>query len=71
MRGQGYDNGLNMKGKNIGVQKKVLEINPGAFYSASGCHSLNLAPCDMAKSCGIAKDFFWNHTTYLYLLSAL
>jgi len=47
-----------MKGKNIGVQKKVLEINPRAFYSACGCHSLNLALCDMAKSCGKAKDFF-------------
>nr|XP_034593178.1 zinc finger MYM-type protein 1-like [Setaria viridis] len=58
VRGQGYDNGSNMKGKNIGVQKKVLEINPRAFYSACGCHSLNLALCDMAKSCGKAKDFF-------------
>jgi len=47
-----------MKGKNIGVQKKVLEINPRAFYSACGYHSLNLALCDMAKSCGKAKDFF-------------
>jgi len=58
VRGQGYDNGSNMKGKNIGVQKKVLEINPRAFYSACGYHSLNLALCDMAKSCGKAKDFF-------------
>lgn len=58
VRGQGYDNGSNMKGKNIGVQKKVLDINPRAFYSACGCHSLNLALCDMAKSCGNAKDFF-------------
>jgi hypothetical protein len=58
VRGQGYDNGSNMKGKNIGVQKKVLEVNPRAFYSACGCHSLNLALCDMAKSCGKAKDFF-------------
>jgi hypothetical protein len=47
-----------MKGKNIGVQKKVLEVNPRVFYSACGCHSLNLALCDMAKSCGKAKDFF-------------
>jgi hypothetical protein len=58
VRGQGYDNGSNMKGKNIGVQKKVLEVNPRAFYSACGCHSLNLALCDMAKNCGKAKDFF-------------
>ena len=51
VRGQEYDNGSNMKGKNIGVQKKVLDVNPRAFYSACGCHSLNLTLCDMAKSC--------------------
>jgi hypothetical protein len=58
LRGQGYDNGSNMKGKNIGVQKKVLDINPRAFYSACGCRSLNLALCDMAKSCRKATEFF-------------
>ena len=56
VRGQGYGNGSNMKGKNQGVQKKLLDVNPRAFYSASGCHSLNLTLCDMAKAC--AKDFF-------------
>jgi hypothetical protein len=58
IRGQGYDNGSNMKGKHQGVQKKLLDINPRAFYSACGCHSLNLTLCDMAKTCGKAKDFF-------------
>jgi hypothetical protein len=58
VRGQGYDNGSNMKGKHQGVQKKLLDINPRAFYSACGCHSLNLTLCDMAKSCAKAKDFF-------------
>jgi hypothetical protein len=58
VRGQGYDNGSNMKGKHQGVQKKLLDINSRAFYSACGCHSLNLTLCDMAKSCGNAKDFF-------------
>jgi hypothetical protein len=47
-----------MKGKHQGVQKKLLDINPRAFYSACGCHSLNLTLCDMAKSCAKAKDFF-------------
>ncbi|XP_022892015.1 uncharacterized protein LOC111406884 [Olea europaea var. sylvestris] len=47
LRGQGYDNGSNMKGKHKGLQKKVLEINPRAFYTPCGCHSLNLALCDM------------------------
>jgi hypothetical protein len=58
VRGQGYDNGSNMKGKHQGVQKKLLDVNPRAFYSACGCHSLNLTLCDMAtKTCGKAKDF--------------
>ena len=58
LRGQDYDNGSNMKGGNKGVQKKFLDVNPRAFYSACGCHSLNLTLCDMAKNCGRAKDFF-------------
>ena len=31
-RGQGYDNGANMKGCNRGVQKSLLELNPKSFY---------------------------------------
>ena len=31
IRGQCYDNGSNMKGKNQGVQRR-LNINPKAFY---------------------------------------
>lgn len=58
VRGQSYDNGSNMKGKNQGVQKRLLNINRRAFYTACGAHSLNLTLCDMAKSCGKAKDFF-------------
>ncbi|XP_024164052.1 uncharacterized protein LOC112171041 [Rosa chinensis] len=33
IRGQGYDNGANMKGKHKGVQKRLLEVNPKAFYT--------------------------------------
>jgi hypothetical protein len=58
VRGLGYDNGANMKGCKNGVQKKFLDVNPRAFYSACSCHSLNLTLCDMAKTCGNAKDFF-------------
>ncbi|XP_058223061.1 uncharacterized protein LOC131332781 [Rhododendron vialii] len=58
LRGQGYDNGSNMKGKNKGVQTMVLEVNPKAFYTSCGCHSLNLVLCDMANSCSKAKTFF-------------
>lgn len=49
-RGQGYDNGANMKGKNIGVQRRILHLNPLAFYVPCGCHSYNLVLCDAAKS---------------------
>jgi hypothetical protein len=46
-----------MKGKHQGVQKRLLDVNPRAFYIPSGCHSLNLELCDMAKSCVKAKNF--------------
>ncbi|XP_074328032.1 uncharacterized protein LOC141665944 [Apium graveolens] len=58
IRGQGYDDGSNMKGKHQGIQKRLLDINPRAFYTPCGCHSLNLALCDIANSCVKAKDFF-------------
>ncbi|KAF8113897.1 hypothetical protein N665_0044s0012 [Sinapis alba] len=46
-----YGNGSNMKGKNKGVQKRLLEINRRTFFTVCGCHSLNLVLCDMASSC--------------------
>ncbi|CAL9021686.1 unnamed protein product [Prunus brigantina] len=58
VRGQGYDNGANMKGKNNGVQTRFLKINPRAFYMPCACHSLNLTVCDMANSCVKAVSFF-------------
>ena len=50
--------GSHMKGGNKGVQKKFLDVNPRAFYSACCCHSLNLTLCDMANNCSRAKYFF-------------
>ncbi|XP_033229723.1 uncharacterized protein LOC117181268 [Belonocnema kinseyi] len=35
LRGQGYDNGSNMKGKHAGVQQRISEINPLAFFVPS------------------------------------
>lgn len=58
IRGQGYDNGANMKGKHKGVQRRLLEVNPRAFYTPCGCHSLNLTLCDMASCCTKAESFF-------------
>ncbi|KAL5128595.1 Zinc finger MYM-type protein 1 [Glycine soja] len=56
--GQGYDNGSNMKGKNQGVQRRLLDINSRAFYTSCGCHNLNLVLCDMASSSPRAISFF-------------
>ncbi|CAO2827615.1 unnamed protein product [Amaranthus hypochondriacus] len=58
VRGQGYDNGSNMKGKHQGVQKRLLELNPKALYMPCACHSLNLILCDMLESCVKATSFF-------------
>uniref|UniRef100_A0A7N0TPS5 DUF4371 domain-containing protein n=1 Tax=Kalanchoe fedtschenkoi TaxID=63787 RepID=A0A7N0TPS5_KALFE len=58
VRGQGYDNGSNMKEKHQGVQNRLLEVNPRALYMACACHSLNLTLCDMAQSCIKVVSFF-------------
>lgn len=43
MRGQGYDNGPNMRGRIIiGVQKNILDKNPHAFFVLFSNLSLNL-----------------------------
>ncbi|XP_065654477.1 uncharacterized protein LOC136081119 [Hydra vulgaris] len=49
-RGQGYDNGANIKGKKIGLQKRILDLNPLAFYLPCESHSLNLVIRDAAQS---------------------
>ncbi|KAJ9565715.1 LOW QUALITY PROTEIN: hypothetical protein OSB04_001681 [Centaurea solstitialis] len=66
VRGEGYDNGANMKGKHQGVQKRLLDINPRAFYMPCGCHCLNLVLYDMANSCYKAKNIFWYMSNNLY-----
>ena len=58
MRGQGYDNGSNMKGKNVGVHKRILDLNPRAFFISCGSHSLNLVVNDAALSSIVAVNFF-------------
>lgn len=57
-RGQGYDNGANMKGQNQGVQAHILRLNPRAYFMPCGCHNLNLTLGDMAKCCPKAMSFF-------------
>ena len=40
------------------VQKRIIDINPKAFYTPCGCHNLNLVLCDLANSCPKATSFF-------------
>jgi hypothetical protein len=55
-RGQGYDNGANMKGKHEGVH--ILRANSRAFFTPCGCHNLNLVLGDMAKCSSQAVTYF-------------
>ncbi|XP_067132434.1 zinc finger MYM-type protein 1-like [Centruroides vittatus] len=58
IRGQGYDNGSNMKGKVSGVQARLLKENPRAFFTPCVCHNYNLVSGDVAKICLEALTFF-------------
>ncbi|XP_053561928.1 zinc finger MYM-type protein 1-like [Bombina bombina] len=58
LRGQGYDNGSNMKGKQNGAQKRILDLNPLAFFVPCNAHSLNLVVNDAARCCLEATTFF-------------
>lgn len=57
-RGQGYDNGANMKGEYQGVQSRIKQKNPRAFFTPCATHSLNLLLGDIAKSSVKAISFF-------------
>ncbi|XP_073136957.1 uncharacterized protein [Henckelia pumila] len=71
IRGQGYDNGSNMRGKHQDVQKRLLDINLRAFYMSCGSHCLNLVIFDMANSCVKAKSFFGARQCIEALLKAV
>lgn len=70
MRGQGFDNGAPMKGKKKGVQKRILDQNPRAFFNPCGNHSLNLAVNDAADASKVAIEFFANVQRIFVFLSA-
>ena len=57
-RGQSYDNGANMRGKNKGVQARLLEMNPRALFVPCGAHTLNLVVADAAKGSVDATGYF-------------
>ncbi|XP_065652884.1 uncharacterized protein LOC136080199 [Hydra vulgaris] len=57
-RDQSNDNEANMKGIHSGVQKRIRDINPRAFFVPCSAHNLNLMVCDAAKSSSKAVSFF-------------
>ncbi|KAJ8883626.1 hypothetical protein PR048_015478 [Dryococelus australis] len=50
MRGQGYDNGANTKGKHYGLQKIILDMNERVFYMPCSSHSVNIVLNDSPMS---------------------
>ncbi|XP_065667771.1 zinc finger MYM-type protein 1-like [Hydra vulgaris] len=58
LRGQGYDNGRNMRGKNKGVQRRILDLNPRALFVPCCAHTLNVAVNDGVECCLKATAFF-------------
>ncbi|XP_053122763.1 zinc finger MYM-type protein 1-like isoform X2 [Hemicordylus capensis] len=58
MRGQGYDHGANVKAKNSGVQARLRELNPRAFFLPCHSHSLSLVVSDAASACVEASECF-------------
>ncbi|XP_068115082.1 zinc finger MYM-type protein 1-like [Hyperolius riggenbachi] len=69
-RGQSYDNGANMRGKRKGVQARLLEINPRAFFVPCGAHTLNLVVADAAKNSPEANAYFGYLQNLFKLFSA-
>lgn len=57
-RGQCYDNASNMSGIYGGLQAKILEESPTAFYVPCSNHSLNLVGNNAAECCRYALSYF-------------
>jgi len=59
LRGQGYDGASNMRGEFNGLQRKILDENPYAFYVHCFAHRLQLVVVAVAtSSCSYIHDFF-------------
>jgi hypothetical protein len=60
IRGQGYDGASNMRGEFNGLQKRILDINPHAYYVHCFAHQLQLVVVSVASSacCQSVHDFF-------------
>ena len=69
-RAQSYDNGSNMKGKNVGLQARILKMNSKALYLPCSSHSLNLVICDAVKASLFGLNFFGLLSKLFNLFSA-
>lgn len=58
LRGQGYDGASNMRGEFHGLQRKILDENPYAFYVHCFAHQLQLVVVSVAKCSSSVFDFF-------------
>ncbi|XP_037431879.1 zinc finger MYM-type protein 1-like [Triticum dicoccoides] len=58
IRGQGYDGASNMRGEFNGLQKKIMDENPFAFYVHFYAHRLQLVVVSVASGCSSIHDFF-------------
>ena len=57
-RGQSYDNASAMSGRYNGLQARVMNVNPLAFWIPCAGHSLNLVGKDAADCSPISVGFF-------------
>jgi hypothetical protein len=58
LRGQGYDGTSNMRGEFNGLQKRILDDNPYAFYVHCFAHQLQLVVGSDSSCCSSVHDFF-------------
>jgi hypothetical protein len=58
VRGQGYDGASNLRGQFHGLQRRVLDKNPYAFYIHCFAHQLQLVVVSVDKCCSSILDFF-------------
>lgn len=66
IRSHCYDNDANTRSNKSGVQARLLEVNPRAFFSPFACHSLDLLLGFIAKTC--PDMTFFNILQRLYVL---
>lgn len=70
IRGQGYDGASNMRGEFHGLQRRVLDENPYAFYIHCFAHQLQLVVVSVAKCCSSVMDFFSNTNSIVSTVNA-